>query len=375
MKNWLKFFMFFISGTVLCYTGVEARPNYKNLVEVELNKPDEKTVVKVKREKKSQIYIDSSIAEVALADWLAKDRNKKIDRAVKVYDKIAKKNNGKMSVSALFVVCMAAYDKKKSEMLDPQVQNAMWPVCIQEFIRPLVDLIKDTDVYDVVIQEVYDGTRFNESCTASVRVENVANIICASGNYSFDPAFEKAMITKFRLEGGCADVGDGNGITCFGVGEKYHPEANNCSFSRVDAEKIAYDQYYKNFNLDLLPDAIRGDIYMAIWGTGDAKRSIQWLQRILGVTADGLVGPVTVNAARNYKGNLRKQYLKRRYAHLKSLEGFPRYGNGWSKAVYTYLKNGCHSETNDNEQIKVIECPRNKRSDYDINGRKCVETR
>ena len=190
----------------------------------------------------------------------------------------------------------------------------------------------------------YDGSKIGQACTPpSTSAGIFTNAVLTTGRYSNYPAFEKAMITKFRTEGGCGDhPADRGGYTCYGVSSKFFPQAKNPNFSRADAEDIAFNRYYKAYNLDKLPDAISGDVFMALWGTGSHDYAIKLLQRLLGVSQTGFVNQETIDAAKNYDGDLRTQYLDARERHFSN--GQKEFRQGWLNALELYRANGCHTQ-------------------------------
>lgn len=352
MRNISKFFVSFIVGTVLCFPSANAKVNqeYVNKVDSLLDGYDD-----------YRRFFSYVIVEDTLEEWKRGNPDVNIDVAVQEINRLY---SGLFSVDDLFFICLIAYEKKS---ISVETIDEMWPICVKEFISPLLEKAIQTNVLDGMVLDRYDGSRFDKECTPSVHVDGISDIICASGNYAFDPAFEKAMITKFRSEGGCKNVGDGNGITCFGVGAKDWPVVNNCNFSRRHAEEIGYKYYYKKHNVNLLPDAIRGDVFMGIWGTGNPVTVIGWLQDVLGVPKTGKIDETTINASKSYKGNLRKEFLRKRLTNMRGLKDFERYGNGWTKGIYFYLKNGCHSISENGQEIKTKKCPQVTRKDYGSN--------
>ena len=190
----------------------------------------------------------------------------------------------------------------------------------------------------------YDGTKIGQGCTKPSAGAGVfSNEILTTGRYAtVSPAFEKAMITKFRTEGGCVNhPEDAGGYTCYGVSSKYFPQVKNPGFSRADAEDIAYNNFYKKYHLDQLPDAISGDVFMALWGTGSRPASIGVLQNLLGVPQTNVVDDATINAAKTYQGDLRTQFLDKRQERF--TQGQAVFRQGWLNALDVYRANGCHT--------------------------------
>lgn len=194
------------------------------------------------------------------------------------------------------------------------------------------------------IEPPYDGTKIGGTCTKpSSSAGKFTNEILTTGRYaSISPAFEKAMITKFRTEGGCVNnPADKCGYTCFGVCATYFPQVKKKGFSRADAEDIAYNSFWKKHNLDKLPDAISGDVFMALWGTGSKPASIGLLQKILGVPQTSVVDKATIEAAKNYQGDLRTKFLNARSEQFK--HGQSEFIRGWLNSLQVYRANGCHT--------------------------------
>lgn len=337
----LKKCIFLIIILITCFIHVDIyagnNPDYKEKLNAVLDEP--------------RIFFEPEKVERILLKNFHDTRGFDLRAASETYDILSKRNDGYMSVDDLFYICVKAMGQSgldKNGKFNQNWQKTAWVRCKNSFILPLLDLVDEEMFIDESVVEVYDGTRFYQKCTDPAYAkpeEDVLNMVCTTGKYKdIDPAFEKAMITKFRLEGGCKDVHDKNGMTCFGVASKWNKEVSEKypNFTRADAEKIAHDRYYTQYKIDALPDAIRGDVFMALWGTGNSEKSIGLLQDILGVKRNKIVDIDTVQAAERYRGNLRKRFLKARWELQKDNDDF---SNGWAKAFMVYIKNGCHTKT------------------------------
>ena len=102
-----------------------------------------------------------------------------------------------------------------------------------------------------------------------------------------------------------------------------------------DAKKIYKEMYWDKINGDNLP----GDLSIALFDTavnmGD-KTSVKMLQRILGVTQDGVIGAQTLSAIENYNGNLTNDFLNAREAKYETIAKQPDQGvflKGWLNRV------------------------------------------
>ena len=174
------------------------------------------------------------------------------------------------------------------------------------------------------------------------------NKIYTSGKYqSIDQGFEKIMTIVFRKEGACGnDPDDAGGFTCFGISSRANPDIDVANLTRPKVEDIAYDRYYKKYNIDKLPDSIRDVVFLTMWGSGPAY--IKKFQRFLGVPATGKIDDTTINAAKNYQGDIRERYLDNRQQQLveASKKGNNRkFLKGWMRGIKLYRKNGCHYPT------------------------------
>ncbi|MCL1902659.1 MAG: hypothetical protein FWG18_03480, partial [Alphaproteobacteria bacterium] len=166
----------------------------------------------------------------------------------------------------------------------------------------------------------YDGRIYGGMCTPSAQSRIFANRNFTTGQYAqSDAPFDKAMNTIFRAEGGYSNHPlDSGGETKYGISRAANPNVDIKNITRADAERIAYDRYYKKYGIDKLPDAIRGDVFHAGWGTGP-RVAIKQFQEILGVPKTGSVDTATISAAQNYSGDLRGRYVERHRQYLRDI--------------------------------------------------------
>lgn len=104
------------------------------------------------------------------------------------------------------------------------------------------------------------------------------------------------------------------------------------ALSKEEATEIYRRSYWVQSGGDLLPVGID---YMAFdYGVNSGPaQAIKSLQRIIGVTADGIVGGQTVAAVKAYKGDLIAAYAAERLRFMKSLKTWATFGRGWQKRV------------------------------------------
>jgi hypothetical protein len=194
----------------------------------------------------------------------------------------------------------------------------------------------------------YDGSIWGGQCTPSRASNNFANQTFVTGQYATsDPAFNKAMNTIFRAEGGYVnDPFDSGGETKYGVSKNNNPDIDVKNITRADAEQIAHDRYYRKYGIDRLPDGIRGDVFQVGWACGP-RVAIRQLQELLGVSKTGTVDDATLRAAQSGPGDLRDKYLA---VHRNYLIGITerkpsqkKFLRGWMNRVELIRDNGCTS--------------------------------
>lgn len=97
-----------------------------------------------------------------------------------------------------------------------------------------------------------------------------------------------------------------------------------------ERDEIYRNSYWKPIRGDELPLALALVVFDGAVNSG-VGQSVKWLQRALGVRADGVLGPTTLDAAKNCMVPfVVSGILSRRLAFLKELDGWPTFGKGWA---------------------------------------------
>lgn len=191
----------------------------------------------------------------------------------------------------------------------------------------------------------YNNRLHGHKCTPPARSNWFSNKILTSGHYeSVDSAFEKGMITIFRKEGGCAKVrGDRGGYTCYGISSVANPDVNMSTLTRRGAEDIAYQRYYAKYNMDKLPDSVRGDVLQAGWGSGPVT-GINLFRGMFNLKQNGRVDADLIAAAENYQGDLHNAFLnvlRDHYVTVSKRGENGRFLKGWMEGIRLFRENGC----------------------------------
>ena len=99
------------------------------------------------------------------------------------------------------------------------------------------------------------------------------------------------------------------------------------------AKRIYREDYWNAVRADELPEAARYVMFDAAVNSGPRQAAI-WLQRALGVTADGVIGPVTLASAAKMDGrSLGAKILAQRLRFMTGLFNWPSFGRGWARRI------------------------------------------
>ena len=104
------------------------------------------------------------------------------------------------------------------------------------------------------------------------------------------------------------------------------------ALSKEEATEIYRRSYWMQSGGDLLPVGI--DFMAFDYGVNSGPaQAIKSLQRVVGVTADGIVGAQTLAAVKAYNGDLIGAYASERLRFMKTLKTWTVFGRGWQKRV------------------------------------------
>lgn len=153
-------------------------------------------------------------------------------------------------------------------------------------------------------------------------------------NMTFDQAFAKLL----HHEGGWSDhAQDPGGKTMYGITETV-ARANGYTgdirdLTPAQAKEIYRKAYWDAVQADKIHPVLRFDVFDAAVNSG-VGQSVRWLQRALGVKEDGIIGPVTLDAAQG--GDPEKARAKMvgyRLRMMADLKTWPSFGRGWARRI------------------------------------------
>lgn len=157
-------------------------------------------------------------------------------------------------------------------------------------------------------------------------------------------SYHDAMLIELKFEGGKDDDPvDPGGRTNQGVIQREfsawlrkNGKANRDVFTMTDDERdaIYWENYGQKIRFNELPPGIDLIVLDGSINSGPSQ-SIKWVQRALGITADGVLGNNTMELilANDDNDKLIADILERREAFLKSLKTFYHFGKGWTSRV------------------------------------------
>lgn len=136
-------------------------------------------------------------------------------------------------------------------------------------------------------------------------------------------------------EGGYVnDPHDPGGETIWGITRRDHPEAWANGRPTVEQAKAIYlRHYWTPAGCEDLPEGYDLAIFDSAINQG-VRPAAMMLQKALGVTIDGDVGPQTVKAAQEQGKEGLARCLAERALRYAQTRGFDRFGLGWLKRTY-----------------------------------------
>lgn len=147
---------------------------------------------------------------------------------------------------------------------------------------------------------------------------------------NFDAAFEKLL----GHEGGYTPgKGDPGGETCWGISKRSYPLLNIARLTQQDAKTIYLSDFWTPAGCDSVPASIAFDLFdMAV--NSSVSRAVKTLQRTVGTTEDGKLGPMTLAAAaRLDPARAVARFNGVRLAFMAGLDVWPTFSRGWALRI------------------------------------------
>jgi lysozyme family protein len=157
-------------------------------------------------------------------------------------------------------------------------------------------------------------------------------------------SFDRALPVIMRNEGGYSDHdADPGGKTKFGITEQtarsFGYTGSMIDLPREFAENVYRKGYWDACRCDELPWPLALCVFDAAVNTGP-KPAAMLLQRVLQVKQDGVIGPVTIAAARHSSDYTVTAYMAERAAYYQKLPNYDVFGKGWLRRLFSTLMEG-----------------------------------
>jgi lysozyme family protein len=156
-------------------------------------------------------------------------------------------------------------------------------------------------------------------------------------------SFDDAFAALLGNEGGYVDnPADPGGETMFGVTARVARAwgyAGDMKDLPLDTAKaIAKKNYWDAYQCDQFDPRIGFQVFDTAYNGG---KPAQWLQQAAGVTADGVIGSITVAAVRAADPmKIIMRFAAYRLQYLGNLPTWPSFGHGWANRIANNLIRG-----------------------------------
>lgn len=150
--------------------------------------------------------------------------------------------------------------------------------------------------------------------------------------------FAEAFDRIIDREGGYSNhPSDPGGETMWGVTKRVALEAGYTGEMRdlpkAYAMAIYRDRYWDSLQVDLLPPDARFAVFDAAVNSGTVQAT-KWLQRAVNVNDDGIIGRITLLAAKNLPGaTIAARISGHRLQFMTTLVQWKDFGRGWANRI------------------------------------------
>lgn len=146
--------------------------------------------------------------------------------------------------------------------------------------------------------------------------------------------FEECVAIVIQSEGDYVyDERDPGGETKYGISKRAYPQLEIRSLTKEDAALLYKRDYWDMVQGDRLPDYMRLLVFDCAVNQGVARACL-YMQRSVGVPADGVIGPMTLEALFKEEPSVFiKSFAEMRHAQYMKSSGWQYYGGGWSKRL------------------------------------------
>lgn len=147
---------------------------------------------------------------------------------------------------------------------------------------------------------------------------------------NFDDSFAKLIGNEGSY---VCNPNDPGGATNFGISQRAYPGEDIKGMTLARARELYARDYWGPAGCDALPDAAKFQVFDMAVNSG-VKTAIRTMQRAIGTTADGILGPVTLQAIQSMPGpRFIARFNGARLAFYAALPTWPNFGRGWANRI------------------------------------------
>lgn len=150
--------------------------------------------------------------------------------------------------------------------------------------------------------------------------------------------YDTAMKRLLPHEGGYVnDPKDPGGETKFGISKRSYPKVDIKNLTWDQAKAIYKRDFWDKIQGDKLPMVVAYQLVDAAINSG-IDRASRWVQRAVGATQDGDIGPATLAALKATDPNdVVFRFLGFRLQFMTDLPIWDRFGKGWARRIAANL--------------------------------------
>ena len=146
--------------------------------------------------------------------------------------------------------------------------------------------------------------------------------------------FDRFIKIILANEGGDKIVNDSGGVTKWGISKKAYPDIDIERLTQNEAREIYYRDYYLKINADKINESLLALQLFDMAINAGVKQASKLLQTLVGVKADGIIGPISLKAI-NSKKKLAFSYMEERFKYYSKLsDQYPQYQRAWTLRIF-----------------------------------------
>lgn len=180
---------------------------------------------------------------------------------------------------------------------------------------------------------------------------------------NFDASFEEVIGSEGGFQNDRDDLGNWTGGrvghgqlrgTKYGVSAASYPNLDIQSLTLEDAKTIYKRDYWDKARCDELPDGVDFLVFDIAINHG-LKDGIRFLQKSVGATADGIIGPRTMSAVRfNTADQTIRDMCMIRSIDYARMDHLSKYWRGWFRRIVDTLRFADKLNSSDLDQSKAV---------------------